>query len=167
MISALVGLIPPWFKWVALGLVAGSLVMAGERWGAGRIQAKWDAEKAATVAQALQASQEARRVEQSRARNVQESQDHARKIAEAARVDAAGARDELGRLRDELAARDRVTAVAAGAKCVVDVGAAERKLLGACAAEYQRMAEEADGVRANLIELQGYVKALGVTEAKP
>lgn len=151
----------PWWAWAALvALAVATATGMGWQQGAGHVQARWNAEKATRVQQALEASQEARRIEQARSRNVQESQDHARQVAAVSRADAAGARTELDRLRSILAERDRVTAVAAGAKCVVDVGAAERKLLGACAAEYQRMAEDADGIRANLIELQGYVRAI-------
>jgi len=139
---------------VLLGLFA-----LGVRVGAGRVQAEWDAEKAQRLADALQASQEARRLESRRATNVQEAQDHARKIASAARADAVGARDELERLRGALADRDRA-AQAPGAECRVDAGAVERQLLGACAATLEGLAREADQDRGRLIELQGYVRAI-------
>jgi hypothetical protein len=151
----------PWWAWAALvALALATSAGLGHRAGAAGVQQRWDAEKAAAARQALEASQEARRIEQARAAKVQESQDHARQIASAARQDAAGARTELDRLRSILAERDRVTAVAAGAQCRVDAGATERKLFQSCAEALAGMGEQADADRTRLIELQGWVKAI-------
>jgi hypothetical protein len=43
VIAFAASLIPPWARWVALAAAALALFVAGERFGAGRVQARWDA----------------------------------------------------------------------------------------------------------------------------
>jgi hypothetical protein len=153
----------PWLrlvKWGAFALIVAGAYAAGDLRRARLDKLEADAERGRQAAQALEASEEARRIEQKRASGVQEAQDHAQAIARVSRADAAAARTELQRLRDILAERDRIVAVAAGAQCRVYAGATERKLLQSCAEALAGLGEEADRERAHLIELQGYVKAI-------
>jgi hypothetical protein len=149
---------------VLLAFALAFAARVGQRAGAAGVQAKWDADKAAAARQALEASQEARRIEQHRAREVQSAQSNYAARAVRDRAAAAGAAGELERLRDELAARDRAAAAPAST-CRIDVAGAERELFGRCAAALAEVAAEADRVESKLTGLQDYVRAIGAAPA--
>lgn len=60
----------------------------------------------------------------------------------------------LDRLRKAVVARDRDP----GATCRSDGVAVKREVLGDCATEYRRVAEEADRLRARLVTLQAWAR---------
>ena len=131
-------------------------------------QQRWDQERIEQQALALLAEQRARAEEQAKVKAAQEAMNAHRKQAAQARADAAAAGDALRELRDALAARDAAArggeagADTAAGPCV-DVGATERELLRSCAAEYQALAADADGVRARLLGLQEWVRGVCVS----
>jgi hypothetical protein len=157
----------PWWAWAALvALALATATGMGHRAGAAGVQQRWDAEKAAAARQALEASQEARRIEQARAAKVQEVQSDYATRSNRDRAAAAGAAGELERLRDELAARDRAAAAPAST-CRIDVAGAERDLFGSCAAALAEVAGEADRLETRLTALQGYVRAITAPASAP
>jgi hypothetical protein len=157
----------PWWAWAALvALALATATGMGWQQGAGHVQARWNAEKATRVQQALEASQEARRLEQARAAKVQEVQDVYATRSNRDRASAAGAAGELGRLRDELAARDRAAAAPA-ATCRIDLAGTERQLFGRCAEALSAVAADADRLETKLTALQGYVRAVTGAASAP
>ena len=150
---------------VALALLAAAI--AGACWklrhdgivaGRAEVQAKWDADKAQRMADALKASEAARAKEAAlRAAKDKVEADYAKARKNAASA-AAAAGAELERLRDVLAQnaasgpRGGASSPAAGTD-----GAGSGDLLGACAGTLQEMARDADRIASKLTALQGYV----------
>jgi hypothetical protein len=153
-------LVPPW-AWAALaGVVLVTTFAAGWRAADGRWQAKEKVRLAEQTQHALEASQEARRIEQARAAKVQEVTNDYATRSNRDRVAAAAARTELDGLRSALADRDRAAA-APGAACTIDAGGGlERQLLGACASALADLGGEADRLETKLTGLQRYVRAI-------
>lgn len=136
--------------------------------GQAEVQGRWQAAQIEAQRAAIEAEQRERAKEQAKIKAAQEAVNATRKQAQRDRAAADAARSELGRLRDELAARDAAASGGAaggdsGPGCVVDAGATERELLRACAAEYQALAADADGVRARLLGLQEWVRGVCVS----
>jgi hypothetical protein len=119
------------------------------------------------VQQALEASQEARRIEQQRATKVQEVQDDYATRSNRDRAAAAGAAGELGRLRNILAAASGPASSAAAAPGRADDATAARTVVGHCAQSLLAMAETADACESRLSGLQGYVQAITGTASAP
>lgn len=66
-----------------------------------------------------------------------------------------------GGLRSDIARLDaRSVAKDAGGTCAADEARLARQLLGACADEYRVVAQEADGLREQVIGLQDYARAI-------
>lgn len=175
-------MILPYKPLITAGIVAGLLAAAWgwHAWdksraesaayaaGQAEVQAKWDQERIEQQALALLAEQAARAEEQRRTKAAQEAMNAHRKQAQRARADADAAGSELERLRDALAARDAAARGGeagsdAGAGCVVDAGATERKLLGSCASALTAMAEDFDVVSGRLRGLQAWVRGVCVS----
>jgi hypothetical protein len=139
---------------VAIAMLFAAGFFSGKHW----VQGDWDAEKAERVAHALEASQEARRIEQARAAKVQEVQSGYAKETAAATAAARGARDELGRVRDAIATAG--TPVDAATAVRADDSARARFVVGQCAGALSEMAAVADACEARLSALQGWARAV-------
>lgn len=160
----LAGLIPPWFKWLALAAILGAVFVGGARFGAGRVQQRWDGERAAHAAQALEASQEAHRIDNRRASVAQEVQTtYAQKQERIARSNA-GAAVELDRLRGQLAA---ISAAASAAETTGRADAERIRVLSRLLAEGAGLASEGrervERLDARLAGLQGWAEGVCVT----
>lgn len=160
----LAGLIPPWFKWLALAGVLAAVFIGGARFGAGQVQQRWDAETAERTAQALEASQEAHRIDNRRASVAQEVQTtYAQKQERMARSNA-GAAVELDRLRGQLAA---ISAAASSAETASRADAERVRVLAGLLAEGAGLAQEGrervERLDARLAGLQGWAEGVCVT----
>lgn len=97
-------------------LLAGSLAMTGAYMtgrihGGDKVHAAWDKDRAQRTQAALEAEQEARRIEAERAAKAQEVTDNARRQVARAKADAASAASAAASLRDAAsAAADRASA---------------------------------------------------------
>lgn len=101
---------------------------------------------------AFRETERARAAEAERiADETQQQIDLAEGRARSARVAAASLRDEIARLNSRAAPADP------GAAAYAHEASVARELLGACAAEYRGVAEEADGLRIQVSGLQDYV----------
>lgn len=126
--------------------IAGAIAGAATAW---QIQAwRYGARESAHAASQAQAqrdaTQEARRIEQARARNIQEAQNEATNRNRKLRADADSARAESERLRDDLAAIARALPGATDT-ARAEYAAAQRDVLAQCAGAYQELAGKADG----------------------
>lgn len=147
-----------WLLSAVLAVIVAASGYAGHRWTAARYEARIAADREAAQRAALAASEAARVTEQER-RQAQERIDAQHQAdMDRARRAAIAARGELDRLRAVLAARDRAAAEHAGPSGGADDAAVERELLGACAARYQGLAAEADGLAGQVSGLQDYVR---------
>lgn len=143
-----------WASALLVVALLGGLYLLGRTQGREAERAEWVKH---TTAAALQASEAARIKEQERLRASEIIERNHMATVEKLRAAAGGARGELDRLRLALAERDRAGRDAAAAGRADDA-ARERELLGACAAEYQSMARDADELAARLSGLQSYVR---------
>jgi hypothetical protein len=125
------------------------LISAVLAFGAGwQVQAwRYDARDNAQAEQQAQAhtaaTQEARRIEQSRSRNIQEAQNAATLRNRTLLADADRARTESERLRGDIAAIARLPDESAAARAEHPRAAGE--LLAECSRSYQELAGKADG----------------------
>jgi hypothetical protein len=156
------GLPVPGLLWrVVAGLVvAVILFVTGDHVGAGRIQQRWDHERAELDRQRADAEHEARQREQLRARLGMESANEKARLLARANADAVGARSELGRLRQRLAALSAGQAASgAGAAGGPRGAATAADVLGECSGRLQELAGQADGMSVQVTGLQGWIRA--------
>lgn len=128
---------------LAAGLIGGSYV-TGRIHGGNKVRDAWDADKARATAAALVAEQDARRIEQERAKAAKELTDAARRQVAKARADAASAAAAADSLRD--AARAAAASCAASNPASASGSPADglADVLDSMEREGRRMAEEAD-----------------------
>jgi hypothetical protein len=160
LVGWLLGLLP-WWAWAALVALMVTAA-AGKGWqaGSGHVQARWNAEKAERVQQALEASQEARRIEQQRAAKVQEIQDG--KDADLRRINA-----RLGAALEQLRNRPNRPADLPEAGRAACAGASGAELSGPDASFLEREAARADALRRELGACQERERAALSQPAKP
>lgn len=147
--------------WIAAALVAILAFTHFYAYRLGRIavQAKWNQQIAEQREQIIKAQQTVREVEQKLVMARQESERQYVEQKQVAAASAAATELQLRRLRDQLAARDRAAAKAAASSSRTDGSASqERDLFGKCADALVGLAKDADGLNAQVIGLQGYVK---------
>ena len=132
----------------------------GQRAGADRVEARWNAERQAAAEQRVKDEQASRAEEKRRAEGAQRilvevAQGKAAAVDRAARAERAvvGLRNEIARLNAP-AAQAGGNAESAGH---VDEASVARELLGACAQEYRELAAQADELRDQVTGLQGWV----------
>jgi chromosome segregation ATPase len=146
-----------------LGLLAaaiGGVHHHGVKEGRSEVQAKWDKQTAELNAQALEQSQENRRLEQRSAVRAGEiahdtavQMDHARVVAVRARADGDSLRSQLAAVQSSAAA------TAADASRAADAIATLSRQLGECSGQLQEMASRADAASVQVTGLQEFVKA--------
>jgi hypothetical protein len=142
------------FVAAATASIAGAYWL-GHRAGTASVERDWAKERAlaASATANLQTRYREREKEMLREREIVEQNYIALVDRSRAAADAAGT--ELDRLRRTLAARsERRAAESTACTASADDSAAERELLGACAAEYQALAREADEITDRLRGLQ-------------
>jgi len=144
----------PWYvRWLALA----ALCAAFGGWcyvnGVRHTQAEWDAEKVAQQAQAMKAEQANRAKERQLQQQVIEAQNAATERNKKNQIAIAAARAESDGLRNDLAAI-RAKLSTASADAVRLYAATVSDVLSECTADYQRMAEKADGHAGDVMLLQ-------------
>jgi hypothetical protein len=122
------------------------------------ITAKWQADIAQRTAQALEASEAARKVEQELTRQVETERGKYAQQLKNTRTVAAAAGVGMRELQAALAGP--AAAASASATARADDAARARVVVGACAREVQAMAALLDERNQQLIGLQAYVKAI-------
>lgn len=138
-----------WPFWLAAIAVFGGWTARGWREGA--------ADAAELRAALLRAGEREIQLAALQAKVNKEAADHEKELEEiAGRADAADA--ALGRLRKSILSAGG----AAGDSCTTGCGdgRTEGEVLGDCAAEYRRVAGEADKLRAQLVTLQGWARTV-------
>ena len=164
MIKFVLGLLP-WWAWAALIAIAlatatawhFSETHAARNEGRAEIKAQWDALEAER--DRVAAADALRRTEA----NIGVTNEYRKRINHAAAA-ASAARSELEQLRDEISRRVETATPGQG----IDDAAAIGKLLGACAAEYQLVAADADRLAEQVRGLQSYAnKVCMTTEETP
>ena len=156
----------PWWGWVLAAFLA---------WGGWQRHVATKATKAAAQAEqraavhevAAKAERKERQLEQTYTDNARTAADAYAQNLVAARVAADRARTSHDQLRDAIAATatgscPRAPAATASA---ADGTAELRKVLGSCATALRELAEAADQDAAQLVGLQGHVRALGIVPA--
>lgn len=141
---------------VVLAVIVGASMYFGYRTASDRCAARIGQYEQA----AREASEAARAREQELHDEVESVKRQYMQQVESDRRAGAGARAELKRLRDALAARERAAAEGGAAAGRADDAAAERAILGSCAAELVDVAREADRIAARLGGLQNYVRKI-------
>lgn len=148
--------------WIAVAVV---IALAASHWKAYRtgqdaINAEWQADIAQRTAQALEASETARKVEQELSAKVgridRAYQDQKRATAHVASAAASGLRN----LEAILAAPGSPASSATASSGNHGAGGVERELLGSCSASLARMGAEADRMALKVLTLQEYVRAI-------
>jgi hypothetical protein len=137
--------------------------LAGTHWkaytrGEAHVQTQWDLDIAARTAQALEASEAARKVEQELTRQVETERGKYAQQLKNTRTVAAAAGVGMRELQAALAGP--AAAASASATARADDAARARVVVGACAREVQAMAALLDERNQQLIGLQAYVKAI-------
>ena len=128
----------------------------GER----HVQAQWDADIAQRTAQALAASEAARKREQDLNAAVADARGKYAKSVQNVHVVAAAAADGLRNLETILAAPATASSSAVASSGTNGAGGLERQLLGQCAKALAGMGAEADRLAAKIVALQDYVRAI-------
>lgn len=131
------------------------VVLAGTHWKT--YVAGGNAVRTQHQAQVIAAEQSARAKEQALLAAKQRTEETYEQNKRKAATAAAAARTELDRLRVALARRGEPAPGAAPSASTDDTRGPERELLGACAADLQSMAAEADRLAGKVTGLQGYV----------
>ncbi|MBP8176296.1 MAG: hypothetical protein KAX77_00905 [Xanthomonadales bacterium] len=156
----------PWWAW---GLAA---ILAWGGWqrhvATKATKAAAQAEQRATVeALAAEAERKERQIEQAYTVNARTAADAYAQNLRAARVAADRARDSHDRLRDAIAATAApgCTGASSAAAGGTDGAAQLRQVLGSCAAALRDVAAAADQDAAQLVGLQGHMRALGIAPA--
>jgi hypothetical protein len=140
-----------------------AVFLAGTHWkayktGQDAITAEWRADIAARTAQALEASEAARKVEQELTRQVETERGKYAQQLKNTRTVAAAAGVGMRELQAALAGP--AAAASASATARADDAARARVVVSACAREVQAMAALLDERNQQLIGLQAYVKAI-------
>ena len=153
---------------VAAGIVSAALAA----WGVWNVQAwRYDAHMAEMQkahAVSLQKAEEfARAREQALSAARQKAEEAYVQEKRRAYVAAGRARNQLDGLRDELYALNAQARPDSATACRVDAGTIERELLGQCATALVGVAAEADGLAAQVIGLQGYVRNVCRSDHSP
>ena len=144
---------------LSVALVGGAY-FKGRSAGAASVQAKWDAQTAQLEREALEQSQENRRIETKHASRTQEIDHDATVQLDTARAVAARARAAYDSLRDELTAvRTGAAATAADAARSADEIATLARQLSECSSQLQSVADRADAAAVQVMGLQEFVKA--------
>ena len=120
------------------------------------------ADDAARVAEALQASEQARKVEQELSTKVRKVSDDYRTARKNLDNLASASSDGLRNLAAILAAPAVASSSAGGAGRTDGTGGLERELLGSCAAALTELGKTADRLEAKIVGLQGYVAGVCV-----
>lgn len=159
MFGFLFKLIPPWFRWAALALIAAAAlawhflkVHEARNDGRAEVKAEWDQHeeerRRVAAADALKRSEANIGVTESYRKQIIRSQ-----------AAAVAARGELDQLRDVLARSGEAAASSPGTD-----GGPYRELLGECAVEVARLAAEADRLASQTRGLQAYALEVCVSE---
>lgn len=130
----------------------------GHKAGASGVQDKWNAERTQIAQANAKAEREAREEETRRGKEARRVIEESAVREAALRARAVGAERSVVSLRDEIARLNARPApedpIAAGFAHEARVA---RELLGSCSKEYRVLAEEADGLRDQVIGLQDWV----------
>lgn len=147
---------------IVAALIVAAFLSAGawKAYSMGRasVQAEWDIDVAKRTAQALEASEAARKVEQELTRQVETERGKYAQQLKNTRTVAAAAGVGMRELQTALAGP--AAAASASATARADDAARARVVVGACAREVQAMAALLDERNQQLIGLQAYVKAI-------
>ena len=143
---------------IALALFLSGVYWKGHTSGAKSVQAEWDADVAQRTAQALEASETARKREQELSRQVETQRGKYAEQIKNTRTVAAAAGVGMRELQSALAGP--AAAASAGATARADDAARARIVVGRCAATVQAMAAILDERNQQLIGLQEYVRAI-------
>lgn len=145
---------------IALALFLSGVYWKGHTSGAKSVQVLWDADAAQRTAQALQASEQARKVEQELSAKVRKVSDDYRTARKNIDHLAAASSDGLRNLQSILTAPNSPTSSAAASSGNHGTGELERELLGQCAAALAGLGQEADRMALKVLTLQDYVRAV-------
>lgn len=143
--------------YVAVAVLAASSAWVVQGW---RADSAIQAMKAAQAQAAATAESQARKKEAELNQARQKVEVEYAKAKRKAAVDLNTAQSELDRLRGTLSARDRQAGSDPTAPCFTYGGAIERELLGACAQSLVALAADTDGLRAQVLALQDYVRGV-------
>ena len=132
------------YRILAAAALVAAIFVAGWKFGADRVNAKWNTERITLMQAAATAEKSARETENRLSRKITEAQNAATEREKTLRLERDTARAAARSLRDTTTARrDELPGNAADA-CRATADAA-LSVLGECADQYQRMAETADG----------------------
>lgn len=143
---------------IALALFLSGVYWKGHTSGAKSVQAEWDADVAQRTAQALEASETARKREQELSRQVETQRGKYAEQIKNTRTVAAAAGVGMRELQSALAGP--AAAASASATARSDDAARARVVVGACAQTVQGLAALLDERNQQLVGLQEYVRAI-------
>ena len=143
---------------IALALFLSGVYWKGHTSGAKSVQAEWDADVAQRTAQALEASETARKREQELSRQVETQRGKYAEQIKNTRTVAAAAGVGMRELQSALAGP--AAAASASATARSDDAARARVVVGACAQTVQGLAALLDEREQQLLGLQAYVSAI-------
>ena len=145
---------------IALAALLAGLYWRGYTQGAKAVRLEWDAAISQQTADALKASEDARRKEAELTEVVQKVSVQYATAKRDAAIAARGAGADLERLRDALSASASPAACENPASPSGNhgTGGSARELLGSCATAFAGMAQEADRLAARVLALQGYAR---------
>lgn len=143
---------------IALALFLSGVYWKGHTSGAKSVQAEWDADVAQRTAQALEASETARKREQELSRQVETQRGKYAEQIKNTRTVAAAAGVGMRELQSALAGP--AAAASASATARADDAARARVVVGACAQTVQGLAALLDERNQQLVGLQAYVSAI-------
>lgn len=143
---------------IALALFLSGVYWKGHTSGAKSVQAEWDADVAQRTAQALEASETARKREQELSRQVETQRGKYAEQIKNTRTVAAAAGVGMRELQSALAGP--AAAASASATARADDAARARVVVGACAQTVQGLAALLDERNQQLVGLQDYVRAI-------
>lgn len=143
---------------IALALFLSGVYWKGHTSGAKSVQAEWDADVAQRTAQALEASETARKREQELSRQVETQRGKYAEQIKNTRTVAAAAGVGMRELQSALAGP--AAAASASATARSDDAARARVVVGACAQTVQGLAALLDERNQQLVGLQDYVRAI-------
>ena len=143
---------------IALALFLSGVYWKGHTSGAKSVQAEWDADIAQRTAQALEASETARKREQELSRQVETQRGKYAEQIKNTRTVAAAAGVGMRELQSALAGP--AAAASASATARSDDAARARVVVGACAQTVQGLAALLDERNQQLVGLQDYVRAI-------
>ena len=145
---------------IVLAVFLAGVYWKGHTSGAKSVQTAWDADVAARTAQALEASEAARKVEQELTAKVGKVDRAYQDQKRATATVAAAAADGLRNLEAILTAPNSPASATVASAGNHGAGSAERELLGSCAASLVGMGKEADRMALKVLTLQEYIKAI-------